>query len=106
MLSAEALQAPQVSVPPCFGVLGMDTNSMMCLLYRFPQLLQSLPQQPASQLAPLVTCPPPGFLSQLAAVSVHIQELLLPGGDDLVLERPRIANYVATYKLPGAVMHG
>lgn len=71
---------------------------------RYPQLLQLLPHVSASQLVPLVTGPPPGFNAQLAAVSVHIQELLLPGGDDLLLERPKIAQYVATYRLPGACL--
>jgi hypothetical protein len=72
---------------------------------RYPQLLQlltaSLPADPPS-LAPLLATPPDGFTGQLARLSVHVEELLLPGGDDVLLERPKIANYVAAYRLPGA----
>jgi hypothetical protein len=41
--------------------------------------------------------------SRTVRLSVHVQELLLllPGGDDVLLERPKIANYTAEYRLPG-----
>ncbi|WIA21972.1 hypothetical protein OEZ85_004330 [Tetradesmus obliquus] len=76
-----------------------------CPLNKHPQLLQllatALPAA-APTLTPLLASPPEGFAGQLARLSVLVEELLLPGGDDVLLERPRIANYVAAYRLPGA----
>lgn len=52
-------------------------------------------------MRPLLAAPPDGFRGQLARLSVHIEELLLPGGDEVLLERPKIAKYTASYRLPG-----
>ncbi|KAF8057294.1 hypothetical protein HT031_006102 [Scenedesmus sp. PABB004] len=67
-----------------------------CPLARFPELRVLLPPEPAAALAPLLASPPEGFDGQLARLSVHVEELLLPGGDEALTERPRIASYAAS----------
>jgi hypothetical protein len=78
---------------------------------RHPEWLQLLPQQPARVLARCVACPPAGFDGQLVRLSLHIEELLLSDADEAsaaaaapgvaAQQRPRIAAYTTTYKLPG-----
>lgn len=69
---------------------------------RHPEWLQLLPATPAQRLSGFAALPPPGFSSQWVRCSLHLEELLLPGGDDAALERPKVANYIATFRLPGA----
>jgi hypothetical protein len=73
---------------------------------RFPELLQLMPHACIARLTPplLLTCPPPEFNGRLARLSVHLEELLLPGGSggsDQAPQRPRMEAYSATYSLPG-----
>lgn len=84
------------------------------LLYpacRHPEWLQLLPAAPARRLSAFAALPPPGFEGQTVRVSLHIEELLLGGGGSssagggsaaaAALERPKIATYTATCRLPG-----
>lgn len=68
--------------------------------------LPLLPLSAAAPLQPLLACPPPGFDSQHALLSVHVEELLLPAGEDPLLQRPRTAHYSAAYRLPGDSVRG
>jgi hypothetical protein len=69
---------------------------------RYPEWLELLPADGAHLLLrPLANPSSRGFGGQLARLSVHLEELLLPKGDEALLERPKIANYVASYRLPG-----
>lgn len=108
--------SPRVFCPRCCSATGVN-SAMLCdnsvsmqflcsAVFRYPQLQQLLPPPSTSMLTPLLTHPHEGLEGQLAAVSIHIQELMLPGGDHVVMERPRIANYVAAYRLPGRVPSG
>ena len=68
---------------------------------RHPEWLELLPAAAASRLSGYAALPPSGFSGQWVQLSVHVEELLLPGGDDAALERPKIASYIATLRLPG-----
>ena len=37
----------------------------------------------------------------MARLTLHLEELVLPEGDDLQLERPKMAGYSCAYRLPG-----
>lgn len=74
---------------------------LLCGLRRHPEWLQLLPAAPARRLSGCAASPPPGFAGQWVRLSLHVEELLLPGGDEAALERPRIASYLTTYRLPG-----
>lgn len=87
--------------PSISSAYGMLYVSMSLYTHRHPQWLQLLPAAPARRLSGYTVLPPQGFSGQLVRISLHVEELLLPGGDDAALERPRIANYLATYRLPG-----
>lgn len=108
--------SPRVFCLRCCSAAGVN-SAMLCdnsvsmqflcsAVFRYPHLQQLLPAPSTSMLTPLLTHPHEGLEGQLAAVSIHIQELMLPGGDHVVMERPRIANYVAAYRLPGRVPSG
>lgn len=72
----------------------------MCCWARFPQWRPHLP--PAWPCLPLAgPDPPPECGGQGARLTLVLDTLLLPEGEGLGLERPRMAGYSATYKLPG-----
>jgi hypothetical protein len=100
-----SLSICEACTPACSAIARIALlGSCLCCCCRYPQLLQLLTAAlPAAtpSLAPLLSCQPDGFSGQLVRLSVHVEELLLPGGDDVLLERPKIANYTAAYRLPG-----
>jgi hypothetical protein len=68
-------------------------------LCRYPEWRHVLPADLSAALPHGAA--PPGFMGQLARLTLHLEELVLPDGDDLHLERPKMAGYSCTYHLPG-----
>ncbi len=65
----------------------------------FPSWARVLPRDITSVFS---QHPPAGFGGQMARCTLYVEQVLLPEGDDVVLERPSSCCYAAVYRLPGA----